>query len=223
MNEIIFMHVTNSINLFIGMTSEEVSCLADSATMHAILSEKHYFTNFVPKNAPLTTLSGPSNLIEGYRNACIMLSNGTTLTIKEPLYSPHSGRTLLSFRDIRDNQYHVETTEENDSEFLCITFYEYGRKRIHEKLERLLSGLYITTIRAVETHHVAGPVAGFQDTLLFCHDRMGHPERDMIRRILKVSFGHHLKSYPGHPLCKACFLGKLNIQPSITKIIHDPP
>ena len=63
MNGIIFMHVTDSINLFLGMTSGEVSCLADSATTHTVLREKHYFTNFVPKNAPLTTISGPSNLI----------------------------------------------------------------------------------------------------------------------------------------------------------------
>ena len=42
------------------MTSGEVSCLADSATTHIVLRKRIYFTNFVPKNAPLTTLSGPS-------------------------------------------------------------------------------------------------------------------------------------------------------------------
>ncbi|KAM2066958.1 hypothetical protein ACFX1T_043355 [Malus domestica] len=82
---------------------------------------------------------------------------------------------LLSFRDIRDNRYHVETTEENGSEFFCITSYEYGQKHNHEKLERLPSRLYKTTIRAPETHHVAGPSARFQDTLLLWHDQMGHP------------------------------------------------
>ena len=90
-----------------------------------------------------------------------MLSNGTELTIKEVLYSPRSGRTLLSFRDIRDNQYHIETTEDNGSEFLCITSYEYGQKRIHEKLERLPSRLYITTIHGIEAQHVAGPMLEF--------------------------------------------------------------
>ena len=45
----------------------------------------------------------------------------------------------------------------------------------------------------------------------------------MMHHIFKVSYGHHLKSYPGHPLCKACSLRKLNIQPSIIKIIHAPP
>ncbi|KAM1510717.1 hypothetical protein TB1_019084 [Malus domestica] len=111
--------------------------------MHTILCERHYFTNFIPKKAHLTTLSGSSNLIEGYGKARIMLSNGTILTIKETLYFPHSGRTLLSVRDIRDNQYHLETTEDHGSEFLCITSYEYGQKYIHKKLERLPSGLYI--------------------------------------------------------------------------------
>ena len=81
MNRLIIMHVTNSINLFQGMSSGEVSCLVDSATTHTILRERHYFTNLIPKKAHLTTLSGPSNLIEGYRKARIMLSNGTILTI----------------------------------------------------------------------------------------------------------------------------------------------
>ncbi|KAM2404972.1 hypothetical protein PS2_031951 [Malus domestica] len=108
------------------MSSGEVSCLADSATTHTILCERRYFTNFIPKKAHLTTLSGSSNLFEGYGKAHIMLSNGTILTIKEALYSPRSGRTLLSFKDIRDNKYHLETTEDHGSEFLYITSYKYG-------------------------------------------------------------------------------------------------
>ncbi|KAM2941483.1 hypothetical protein COP2_030716 [Malus domestica] len=152
-----------------------------------------------------------------------MLSNGTVLTIKEALYSPCSGRALLSFRDIRDNQYHIETTEDNRSEFFFITSYEYGQKRIHEKLECFPSGLYITIIGGIEAHHVVDLVPQFQNTLLLWHDRMGHPERDMMRCILKSSHGHHLPPYIGFLPCKACSLGKLNTQPSITKIIHNPP
>ncbi|KAM1175085.1 hypothetical protein ACFX19_028123 [Malus domestica] len=144
-----------------------------------------------------------------------MLSNGTILTIKEALYSPRSGRALLSFRDIQDNQYHIETTKDNGSEFLCITLYEYGQKRIHEKLACLPSGLYIITIRDIEAHNVAGPIPEFQDTLLLWNGRLGHLGHDMMRRILKSS--HHI------PPCKACSIGKLNTQPSHTKIIHDPP
>ncbi|KAM1233222.1 hypothetical protein ACFX2J_002950 [Malus domestica] len=152
------------------MSSGEVSCLADSATTHTILRERHYFTNFIPKKAHLTTLSCSSNLIEGYGKTSIMVSNGTILTIKEALYSPHSGRTLLSFRDIKDNKYHLETTEDHGSEFLCITSYEYGQKHIHEKLECLPSGLYITTICGIKAHSVANPMPEFPDTLLLWHD-----------------------------------------------------
>ncbi|KAM2806532.1 hypothetical protein COP1_047150 [Malus domestica] len=205
------------------MSSGEVSCLVDSATTHTILLERHYFTNFIPKKTPLTTLSGLSNLIEGYGKTRIMLSNGTILTIKEALYSPRSRRTLLSFKDIRDNQYHLETTEDHGSEFLCITSYEYGQKHIHEKLERLLSGLYITTIRGIEAHSVAGPMPEFPDTLLLWYDPLGHPGRDMMRHILKSSHGYKLHPYVRLLPCKACSLGKLNTQPSYTKIIHDPP
>ncbi|KAM1822950.1 hypothetical protein ACFX13_025611 [Malus domestica] len=142
------------------MTSGKVSCLADSATTHTILCKRIYFTNFIPKNAPLTTLLGPSNLIEGYGKARIMLSNGTILTISEALYYPHSKITLLSFKDIRDNNYHTETDVENGVEFICMTFYEYGQKRILEKMESILSGLYTTTIRPIECHFVVGPTIG---------------------------------------------------------------
>ncbi|KAM1380873.1 hypothetical protein ACFX2I_022552 [Malus domestica] len=142
------------------ITSGEVSYLADSATMHTILLERIYFTNFIPNNAPLTTLSGPSNLIKGYGKARVMLSNGTILTIVEAFYSPCFGRMLLSFKDIRDNNYYVETHIENGVEFLCITSYEYDQKHILEKMKCISSGLYTMTIRPIECHYVAGPTIG---------------------------------------------------------------
>ncbi|KAM1007746.1 hypothetical protein ACFX2A_004365 [Malus domestica] len=208
------------------MTSGKVSCLADSATTHTVLRERIYFTNFVPKNAPLTTLSGPSNLIEGYGQARIMLSNGTILTIAEALYSPRSGRTLLSFKDIRDNNYHAETHVENGVEFLCVTSYEYGQKRILEKMERNPSGLYTTTIRPIECHYVAGPTTGTAHEITLWHDRLGHPGRIAMRRILKTSHGHPLTRSLGsiHEIaCQTCSMGKLITKPSYDKIRSNPP
>ena len=76
------------------MTSGKVSCLADSATPHTVLRERIYMTNFIPKNAPLTTLSGSSNLIKRHGKTHIMLSNDTILTIDKALYSPRSERTF---------------------------------------------------------------------------------------------------------------------------------
>ncbi|KAM1614644.1 hypothetical protein ACFX2K_023977 [Malus domestica] len=208
------------------MTSGKVSCLADSATTHIVLREHIYFTNFVPKNAPLTTLSGPSNLIEGYGQARIMLSNGTILTIAEALYSPRSGRTLLSFKDIRDNNYHAETHVENEVEFLCVTSYEYGQKRILEKMERNPSGLYTTTIHPIECHYVAGPTTGTAHEITLWHDRLGHPGRIAMRRILKTSHGHPLTRSLGsiHEItCQTCSMGKLITKPSYDKIRSNPP
>ncbi|KAM2667964.1 hypothetical protein EV2_019590 [Malus domestica] len=174
------------------MTSGKVSCLVDSVTMHIVLRERIYFTNFIPKNAPLTTLLGPSNLIEGYGKARIMLSNCTILTIAEALYCPRFGRTLLSFKDIRDNNYHAETHIENIVEFLCITSYEYGQKHILEKMERIPSGLYTTTIRLIECHYVAGLTTRTAHEITLWHDRLGHPGPIAMHRILKSSHGHPL-------------------------------
>ena len=70
---------------------------------------------------------------------------------------------------------------------------------------------------------MAGPMLEFQDTLLLWHDCLGHPGRDMMRRIFKASHGHKLHPYVRVPTCQVCSIGKLNIQPSHTKIIHDPP
>ena len=142
------------------MINGEVSCLTDSATTHTVLREHIYFINFIPKNAHLTTLSGPCNLIEGYGKARIMLSNGTILTIAKAFYSPRSTIMLLSFKDIRDNNYHAETHVENGVEFMCIISYEYGHKRILEKMKCIMSGLYTMTIRLIECHYVAGSTNG---------------------------------------------------------------
>ena len=208
------------------MTSGKVSCLADSATTHTVLRERIYFTNFIPKNAPLTTLSGLSNLIEGYGKARIMLSHGTILTIAKALYSPRFGRTLLSFKDIRDNNYHAETYIENGVEFLCITSYEYGQKCILEKMERNLSGLYTTTIRPIECHYVAGPTTGTAHEITLWHDRLGHPGRIAMRRILKSSHGHPLTRSLGSIqgiACQTCLMEKLITKPSYDKIRSNPP
>ena len=41
--------------------------------------------------------------------------------IEEALYSEKSQRNLMSFKDIRKNGYHIETTNESNVEYLCIT------------------------------------------------------------------------------------------------------
>ena len=127
-------------------------CLADSATTHTILRDSKYFVSLKLFEGNLTTISGTSNLVEGSGRAIIMLPNGTKLQINDALYSTRSRRNLLSFKDIRRNGYHLETINEGNIEWLCITTFKLRQKRILEKLEAFSCGLYFTTI--TESHNV---------------------------------------------------------------------
>ncbi|GAV60194.1 hypothetical protein CFOL_v3_03725, partial [Cephalotus follicularis] len=104
--------------------------------------------------ANVGTISGTSDLIEGSGMVSFVLSNGTQMRITDALYSTKSRRNLLSFKDIRRNGYHIETTNENAKEYLYITGNVSSRKQILEKLHGLSSGLYIMKIRAIESHNV---------------------------------------------------------------------
>ncbi|KAG2669691.1 hypothetical protein I3760_14G044600 [Carya illinoinensis] len=96
-------------------------CLADSATTHTILKDKKYFQNLTLCKAYVHTISGSSNLIEGFRRAYIVLPNGTKFCIDDALFSSQSRRNLLSFKDIRRNGCHIETINEDKKEHLLIT------------------------------------------------------------------------------------------------------
>ena len=64
----------------------------------------------------------------------IMLSNGIRLHINDALYSSKFTRNLLSFKDICNNGYHIETMNEDSKKCLYITFIVFGKKLIMEKL-----------------------------------------------------------------------------------------
>ena len=88
----------------------------------------------------MSTISGTANLIEGSGRANIMLPNGTRFHINDVLYSNKSTRNLLSFKDIRRNEYHIETMNEGNTECLYITSLVFGKKLIMEKLSAYSSG-----------------------------------------------------------------------------------
>ena len=69
----------------------------------------------------MNTISGSAKLIEGSGRANILLPGGTKIHIYDALYSTKSQRNLLSFKDIRRNRYHIETTNEDNTEYLYIT------------------------------------------------------------------------------------------------------
>ena len=116
------------------MFPRELECLVDSGTTHTILRHRQLFLWMTPSRSSVTTMAGPSQLIHGRGPAQFMLPNGTTLNVTEALYAPRAGRTLLSFKDIRANGFHVKTHCENGQKFLCITSNDYGHKRVLEKL-----------------------------------------------------------------------------------------
>ncbi|GAV63559.1 hypothetical protein CFOL_v3_07077, partial [Cephalotus follicularis] len=95
-------------------------CIADSATTHTILQNEKYFSHLTIVKANVGTISGTSDLIEGSGMVRFVLSNGTQMRIIDALYSTKSRRNLLSFKNIRLNGYHIETTNENDKEYLYI-------------------------------------------------------------------------------------------------------
>ena len=55
------------------------------------------------------TIAGCDALIVGSGQATITLPMGTQITMEDALLYPNSTRTLLSFRDVRKNGFHVET------------------------------------------------------------------------------------------------------------------
>ena len=60
-------------------------CLADSATTHTILRNQKYFLNLTLLKANVNTISGPTDLIEGFGRAMILLPNNTKIYISDAL------------------------------------------------------------------------------------------------------------------------------------------
>ena len=202
-------------------------CLVDSATTHTILKEKKFFLTLSPIKVKINTISRSINLIEGSGRATIMLNNETKLSINDTLYSSRSRRNLLSFKDIRKNGYHLETINENSTEFICITSNTSGRRLILEKLSTLLSGLYYTIIKAIESYAVSNQKFVDPKAFMLWHDRLGHPRSTIIRRIIENSHGHTLQNHKillsSEQFCIVCSQGKLVIRPSPSKIGGESP
>ena len=112
-------------NLCVGSLGSKINggeiCLADSAATHTIIRDQKYFSHITLVEANVNTISGPTDLIDVSGRAIIMLPCGKTFHINDALYSVRSIRNMLSFKDIRLNGYHIETTYDNNKEYLCIT------------------------------------------------------------------------------------------------------
>jgi len=202
-------------------------CIADSCTTHTILRNKKYFQLLITNKSSVNTILGSSNLIEGSGRANIILPKRTKFCIDDALYSSKSRRNLISFKDIRLNGYHVETTNEGNGEYLYITSIILGQKLILKKPSAFSSGLYYTTIRTIESHVVMHQKCYNPKMFMLWHDRLGHLGTIMMRRIIENSHGHPLKNQnillPSDYLCAACSQGKLVIKLSPSKVIVESP
>ena len=140
---------------------------------------------------------------------------GTTLVINDALLCPEATRTLLSFRAIRANGFHIETDDEGGKEYLLITRRDENGTNVLERLPSWDTGLYYTKIVAPPVYITLKTV--FRSSELFClwHDRLGHPGLRMMRNIINNSNGHNVnvENFPNPDdfVCSACAMGKLII------------
>jgi hypothetical protein len=111
---------------------EEEIYLVDSCTTNTILRETKYFHTFTKREGNVLTITGCDAMIVGVGRATITLTMGTHITIEET-FQNDSTRTLLSYRDIWKNGFHVETHEENKEEYLLFTKDTGYGKQIVEK------------------------------------------------------------------------------------------
>ena len=168
-------------------------CFVDYATTHTIRRDKRYFIDLTLTNVNASTISGTTNLIKDSEIANIMLPNETKFCINDVLYSSKSTRSLLSFKDIHKNGYHIETMNESNTECLYITSIVFGKKLTMEKLTALSFGLYHKNINPIESYVIVNQKFNDPKTFVLWHDRLGHPKSSMIWRIIEHSHGHPTK------------------------------
>jgi hypothetical protein len=143
---------------------EKELCLVDSCTTNSILREVKYFQTLKKREGNVMTIAGRDALIVGSRRATITLPMGTQIMMDDALLYSDLTRTLLSFRDVCKNGFHVETYMDTKGEFLLFTkLTRYGKQNC-EKISSLQTGLYFTYIKSIE--HVAYKII-FQDSIHF--------------------------------------------------------
>ena len=113
---------------------DEDVCLVDSATTHSIFKSKKYLSHLIMDKTSVNTISTSINLIEVSARANILFPRETKFIITDAFYSPKSHRNLLSFKDIRLNGYHIETSNMRNTEYLYITAVTLDNKHVLEKL-----------------------------------------------------------------------------------------
>jgi hypothetical protein len=105
----------------------------DSGTTNSILKETKYFLTLTKRQGNVLTIAEHDATIVGSGRATIVLPMGNQITIEDVLLYPDSKHTLLSYRDIRQNGFHIEIRDDNIEEILLVTKNSGYGKRIVEK------------------------------------------------------------------------------------------
>ena len=95
--------------------------MIDFGTTHTIFKNKKYFSHLSMGKIIVTKIFGSTNMIEGFGRVIVILPKGTKFIINNAMFSPKSKRNLLSFKDIRENGYHIQSMDEINLEYLGIT------------------------------------------------------------------------------------------------------
>lgn len=169
----------------------------------------------------LSFLTLITKLIEDYGRTNLSLLGGTKLVINEALFYSRPQRNL-SFKDIGQNGYHIESTKDGKIEYLYITKIVSGKKFILEKLPAFSSSLYYANINMVETYAIINQKFTNPNTFNIWLDCLGHLSSIMMKKIIDNSYGHPLKAQKILQFrefsCVACSQSKLIIKTSPAKV-----
>jgi peptide/histidine transporter 3/4 len=142
------------------------------------------------------TIAGSNAHIVGIGSVTLVLPMGTQIFVKDALLYTSSKRTLLSFKDIRANGFHVETKIKQGVEYLLITKFDGYQKRVVEKFPSSPSGLYYMYIKPTDGYVAMKALFRNTESFQIWHDRLGHPGLSMMRRIINNFAGHDVSSFP---------------------------
>ena len=203
-----------------NLMAEVEICLVDSGTTNTILRETKYFQTLTKKNGNIMTIARSNAHIVGTGSATLVLPMGTHIFVKDVLLYPDSKRTLLSFKDICSNGFHIETEIEQGTEYLLITKFVGYRKQIVERLSPSPSDLYYTYIKPIEGYVPVKTISRNEESFQIWHARLGHPGLSMMRRIINNCASHDVRGFPNPEnfIFTTCAKGKLITRPSLVKI-----
>ena len=127
-------------------TGESCDALLDSATTHTILRDKKFFdvnhlSNWQTRN--LITMAGSNVFRFQEGSAKVILPEGNTITCMRAMFSPSAPRSLISYRDIRTNGFHLSTKILDRREALVFV----QNNKVVETAFAAASGLYRIPIR----------------------------------------------------------------------------